>query len=219
MQLIGALLPNTLTIFPEQLSHQVLADTVTETDGDDNLKGSDGDDDDNGGRDVGNEGGHRDEDNNKQELNVEQRYEGYGLKDEGDNRKKDFNFAAAGDFGCSENARNTVKNMVDKKPELVLALGDLSDERKTATCWLDLISTFDDKLEITFGYQDVEHAVSKLNQYKYAFGLDKLYYSFDYRGVHFIVMCTLCDFNVTSDQYKFIEKDLKDVSENENMTG
>lgn len=217
MQLIGALLPNTLTIFPEQLSHQVLADTVTGTDGDDNLKGSDGDDDDNGGRDGGNDGGHGDDDNNKQELNVEQRYEGYGLKDEGDNRKKDFNFAAAGDFGCSENARNTVKNMVDKKPELVLPLGDLSDERKTATCWLDLISTFDDKLEITFGYHDVENAVSKLNQYKDAFGLEELYYSFDYRRVHFVVMSTLSEFNATSDQYKFIEKDLKDVSENENI--
>lgn len=217
MQLLGALLPNALTIFPEQLSHQVLAGTVTGTDGD-NLKGSDGDDDDNGGRDGGSDGGRGGDDINKQQLNVEPKsYEGYGSKDEGDNRKKDFNFAAAGEFGCSENARNTVKNMVDKKPELVLPLGDLSDERKTATCWLDLISTFHDKLEITFGYSDVKNAVSKLNQYKDAFGLEELYYSFDYRGVHFIVMSTLSYFNVTSDQYKFIEKDLKDASENENF--
>jgi hypothetical protein len=41
-------------------------------------------------------------------------YEGYRLKDEGDNRNIDFNFAAAGDFGCSENAINTVKNMEEK---------------------------------------------------------------------------------------------------------
>jgi hypothetical protein len=139
------------------------------------------------------------------------------LKDEGDNRNIDFNFAAAGDFGCSENAINTVKNMEDKKPELVLPLGDLSNERKTDTCWLDLISTFYGKLEITFGFNEVKNAVSKLNQYKNAFGLDNLYYSFDYRHVHFIIMSTLSPFNVTSDQYKFIEEDLKKASENEDI--
>ena len=41
--------------------------------------------------------------------------------------------AAAGDFGCPENAKNTVKNMEDKKPELVLPLGDLSYQN-TANC-------------------------------------------------------------------------------------
>jgi micrococcal nuclease len=34
--------------------------------------------------------------------------------------------AAAGDFGCSENEKNTVKNMEDDKLELVLPLGNLS---------------------------------------------------------------------------------------------
>ena len=43
--LIGALIPTTLTLFPGQLLNQVLADTVTGTDGDDNLEGSDNDDD------------------------------------------------------------------------------------------------------------------------------------------------------------------------------
>jgi hypothetical protein len=158
-----------------------------------------------------------DSDNNKQEPNVEPKsYEGYGLKDEGDNRNIEFNFAVASDFGCSENARNTIKNMEDKKPELVLPLGDLSVD-KTANCWLDLISTFDDKSEITFGYHDVKDGESKLNQYKDAFGLDNLYYSFDYRHVHFLIMSALSDFNVTSDQYKFIEKDLKTASENQNI--
>lgn len=154
---------------------------------------------------------------NNEEFDVEPKsYDGYGLKDEGDNRKKDFNFAAVGDFGCSQNARNTVKNMEDKKPELVLPLGDLSVDN-TANCWLDLISPFYDKLEITFGYHDVKDGESKLDQYKKAFGLDSLYYSFDYRHVHFIMMSTFNDFNVSSDQYKFIEEDLKITSENEDI--
>ncbi|MDW0221435.1 MAG: hypothetical protein QN718_11115, partial [Nitrososphaeraceae archaeon] len=43
--LIGALIPTTVTLFPGQLLNQVLADTVTGTDDDDNLEGSDNDDD------------------------------------------------------------------------------------------------------------------------------------------------------------------------------
>jgi len=206
--------------------------------GDDGGDGGRGGDDDDDGGDDGGDGGRggddernlrrlleslqedrddNDDDNNKQDLNVEPKsYEGYGLKDEGDNRNIDFNFAVAGDFGCSENATNTVKNMEDKKPELVLSLGDHSVD-KTANCWLDLMSTFDDKLEITFGYHDVKDGESILNQYKEAFGLDNLYYSFDYRRVHFIVMSTLSPFNVTSEQYRFIEQDLSKTSNNENI--
>jgi hypothetical protein len=134
----------------------------------------------------------------------------------GESIREDFNFAAAGDFGCSQNTKNTISNMLDKKPELVLPLGDLSVD-DTATCWLDLISPFDDKLQITFGYHEVKDGESKLNQYKRVFDLDKLYYSFDYRGVHFVVMSTLSAFNVTSDQYKFIEQDLRNASENQNI--
>jgi Calcineurin-like phosphoesterase len=140
----------------------------------------------------------------------------YNFADEGDKKGKNFNFAAVGDFGCSKNTTKTIKNMEDKKPELVLPLGDLSVD-KPATCWLDLISPFDDKLKITLGYHEVKDGVSKLNQYKEAFGLDNLYYSFDYRRVHFIVMSTLSPFNVTSDQYKFIEQDLNKTSKNEDI--
>lgn len=140
----------------------------------------------------------------------------YNFADEGETKLKDFNFVAAGDYGCSKNTKDTINNMRDKKPELVLPLGDLSVDN-TATCWLDLISPFDDKLQITFGYHDVKNGESKLNQYKEALGLNSLYYSFDYRHVHFIVMSSLSDFTVTSDQYKFIEKDLQEASANENI--
>ncbi|HKQ21997.1 MAG TPA: metallophosphoesterase [Nitrososphaeraceae archaeon] len=158
----------------------------------------------------------RDEDDDEKEEEVEKTNYDYGFADEGDNKLKDFNFVAAGDYGCSSNAKNTINSMEDKKPELVLPLGDLSVD-KTATCWLDLVSPFDDKLQITFGYSEVKDGESKLNQYKDVFGLDKLYYSFDYRNTHFIVMSTLSDFAVTSDQYKFIEKDLQQASANENI--
>ena len=37
-----------------------------------------------------------------------------------------FNFVAAGDWGCDKKAHETVSNIENKNPELVLALGDLS---------------------------------------------------------------------------------------------
>ena len=37
-----------------------------------------------------------------------------------------FNFVAAGDWGCDSKAHNTVNNIQNRSPEIVLALGDLS---------------------------------------------------------------------------------------------
>ena len=158
----------------------------------------------------------QDEKEDEKEKKVEEPNYNYNFADEGDNKLKNFNFVAAGDYGCSKNAKNTINSMLDRKPELVLPLGDLSVDN-TATCWLDLVSPFDDKLEITFGYSEVKDGKSKLNLYKDIFGLDNLYYSFDYRHVHFVVMSTLSDFNVTSNQYRFIEKDLQQASANDNI--
>jgi hypothetical protein len=58
-------------------------------------------------------------------------YKGYGIDaaDGEGNNKKSFNFAAVGDFGCSKNAKKTVDNIKDSKPELVLPLGDLSYQK------------------------------------------------------------------------------------------
>jgi hypothetical protein len=140
----------------------------------------------------------------------------YKFAAEGDKKRKDFNFAAVGDFGCSKNAIKTISNMIDRKPELVLPLGDLSYD-KTATCWLDLISPFSDKLKVTLGFHDVNDGGSKLNQYENTFGLDKLYGSFDYRHVHFVTMASESKFDKGSAQYKFIDEDLKKASQNKDI--
>src|SRR5215212_3019664 len=47
-----------------------------------------------------------------------------------------FNFAAAGDWGCTDDTTNTVNNILDKNPELVLGLGDYSYDEDPADCWL-----------------------------------------------------------------------------------
>ena len=47
----------------------------------------------------------------------------------------DFNFVAAGDFGCGDEPNRTIEGMIKKDPEIVTALGDLSYD-KSAACGL-----------------------------------------------------------------------------------
>ena len=147
-------------------------------------------------------------------------YEGYrfnGDNDNGNDNGNDdnsFNFAAAGDFGCSKNTQNTVANMENKDPELVLGLGDLS-YHSTADCWFDTMSPLKGKMMITLGYHDIKDGESKMNQYVKSFDLNKPYYSYDYKHVHFLVMASLSDYKEGSEQYNFIKQDLEKASQNE----
>jgi Calcineurin-like phosphoesterase len=98
-----------------------------------------------------------------------------------------FNFAAAGDWACTSDTIDTVNNIVDKNPELVLGLGDYEYYGDDADCWLEIVEPIDDKMKITIGNHEVEEE-SKLTQYMEHFGLTEQYYSFDYQNVHFTVM-------------------------------
>ena len=161
----------------------------------------------------------RDKDKDKkQETEKEENFatKDYNFADKGEKERKSFNFAVAGDFGCSKNAKNTVSNMKDKKPELVIPLGDISYD-KSANCWLDLISPFNDRLKVTLGYHDVNDGEPKLNQYEETLGLKNHYNSFDYRHVHFVIMSSLSKFDKGSEQYKFISEDLKKASEDKEI--
>jgi len=129
-----------------------------------------------------------------------------------------FNFAAAGDWGCTDDTRNTVDNMVNKKPELVLALGDFSYE-PTADCWFDVIhpidNTIDNAMKIVIGNHDIEDLQSYMNH----FGLTKEYYSFDFKNVHFIALGTEAEYldfsnNIAKEQLAFVKSDLEKASTN-----
>jgi len=146
-------------------------------------------------------------------------YDGYRFNGDNDNGKdngkndNNFNFAAAGDYGCSTNTQNTVSNMESKNPELVLALGDLS-YHSTADCWFDIMSPLKGKMMITLGYHDIKDGAAKMNQYVKTFELNKPYYSYDYKHVHFLVMASLSDYKEGSEQYNFIKQDLEKASQN-----
>ena len=77
--------------------------------------------------------------------------------------KEGFNFAAAGDWACTSKAKDTVKNIIDHDPELVLALGDLSYD-SSAKCWLKIIKPLKEKIKIVIGNHEADSS-KKLKTY------------------------------------------------------
>jgi hypothetical protein len=129
----------------------------------------------------------------------------------------DFNFAAAGDWGCRDST-DTVNNIVNKNPELVIGLGDYSYE-DTADCWLERIAPLNDKMKIAIGNHDGETA-QLLNQYMSHFNLTKQFYSFNYQNVHFTVISTelLRDDSEGIEQYEFVNDDLASATSDPNIS-
>ena len=66
---------------------------------------------------------------------------------------------------------------MDKDPELVLALGDLS-YNSSAQCWLNIIDLIANKTMIAIGNHETD-SPKKLKDYIDYFGLEEQYYSFN----------------------------------------
>jgi glucose/arabinose dehydrogenase len=132
----------------------------------------------------------------------------------------DFNFAAVGDWECTSHTIDTVNNILDKKPELVIGLGDFSYEPNT-DCWFKIVDPIDEIMKISIGNHD-EDSSAELNSLMSHFNLTKPYYSFDYQNVHFTIIYT--NLGETShntieapliegsEEYKFIKNDLVKAS-------
>src|SRR6185503_20733955 len=71
----------------------------------------------------------------------------------GNTKLNDFNVVASGDWGCTSAANSTVKNIINKKPELVLGLGDYG-YRNDATCWLKIVKPVENKMRLVIGNHD-----------------------------------------------------------------
>jgi hypothetical protein len=126
---------------------------------------------------------------------------------------EDFNFAAVGDWGCTSDTDDTVDNIRDKDPELVLGLGDYSYE-DSASCWLEKIESIDSITKINIGNEDDD---DRLDQYMDHFGLTQLYYSYDYQNVHILTMMKESSYSNDSDQFDFVVNDLQNASQNPNI--
>src|SRR5918993_1433323 len=129
-----------------------------------------------------------------------------------------FNFAAAGDWGCSSNAEKNIKSILSKETELVLGLGDYSYEAD-ADCWLDTISPINDKMKITIGNHDSDEeegpeiTLQLLDHFK----LNKQYYSFNKGNVFFLVMSTQDSYSENSQQFNFVKQELEKASKDPNI--
>ncbi|MGI0001375.1 MAG: metallophosphoesterase, partial [Nitrososphaeraceae archaeon] len=106
--------------------------------------------------------------------------------------KSVFNFVAVGDWDCTSETEDTVENILDQDPELVLALGDFSYSGD-ADCWFDLIEPIADKTKIVLGnHEDAD-------DYMNYFGLENQYYSFNHKNVHFLALSTETSFDEDSE--------------------
>jgi glucose/arabinose dehydrogenase/predicted MPP superfamily phosphohydrolase len=131
----------------------------------------------------------------------------------------DFNIAATGDWSCTHNTKNTVENIINKSPELVLGLGDYA-YRNDAACWLEIIKPIESKMKIVIGNHDDRANVDgievpskqRLEQYMNQFNLTEQFYSFDYQNVHFLAIATEDSYEKDSMQYRFVQNDLKNAA-------
>lgn len=124
---------------------------------------------------------------------------------EKENNRSGFNFVAAGDWGCGNEAKTTFSMMKKMEPELYLGLGDFSYE-PSMDCWFDIVKEAGPLLKIVVGNHDV--GGSLLKELMNKFGLDKQYYSFDYRNVHFLALSTELRSDEYEDQFQFASEDL-----------
>src|SRR5687768_26987 len=107
---------------------------------------------------------------------------------------RDFNIAAAGDWGCNSNTDKTVNSIKTQNPELILGLGDYSYE-SSADCWLDALEPIYDSnnpnannMQISIGNHE-NSGSEDLNTYLNAFSLTRQsgqVYSFNFHNVHFL---------------------------------
>ena len=108
---------------------------------------------------------------------------------------------AAGDFGCRPVAQNNMKQIELQKPDIFLALGDLTYE-PTADCWYDMTRAFDSKTKIAIGNHEDEEEKAKGGSKELKdsllehYDLQNSYYSFDYGNVHFLVLDTQLEFSL-----------------------
>ena len=127
----------------------------------------------------------------------------------------DTHIVAAGDWHCTPDAAKAISVAKSLKPQLILGLGDYSST-ETDDCWVNLSKPIDSITQIAIGNHDNEYdglATSYLNHY----GLTKQFYSYDIGNVHVLTMATEEDFKVGSEQYNFVQSDLRNSASDPNI--
>ncbi len=129
-----------------------------------------------------------------------------------------FNFGAVGDFDDVKKAKATIKHMASHSPELLIGLGDYrydDGERNVDEFWNDIVmpNKGNAKWYGALGNHDADNSELYLNK----FNQSSWTYSFDSNGTHFLAIDAYADFKKGSDQYSFVQNDLKKASANPNV--
>jgi hypothetical protein len=129
----------------------------------------------------------------------------------------DFNFGAAGDYGCNSNTQKTLNNIKSYHVpvERALLLGDYSYQ-STGTCFFNLIdsSNLKDRSKPAIGNHE-DDSDEGYSSYLSFFGRSSPYYAFDYApGTSFATRVIVMDsdhssYSTGSSQYNFVINELK----------
>jgi hypothetical protein len=130
----------------------------------------------------------------------------------------DYNFAAAGDWGCTSNTDATLVNMNGKGPERVFGLGDYS-YASTGSCFFSKIdaSGLTGKTKIAIGNHEDDDSEG-FSGYMSHFSQSQTYFSYNHGDVHILVVDTdRNSYASGSTQRNFVQNDLQSASTNPNI--
>jgi len=117
------------------------------------------------------------------------------------------NFAVVADVGIETESFATLKNIEAVDPELILFAGDLSYIGPAK--WFRISDFLGlDRMYVALGNHELDEKTTYMEHY----GMKKEFYSFDYENVHFIALSMYTDYSEESEQFKFLENDLKSAS-------
>ena len=63
----------------------------------------------------------------------------------------DINIVAVGDFYCNDETEDTIENIININPELIITTGDHVKDVKSIKCWSKMSEPIKDKMKIAIG--------------------------------------------------------------------
>jgi len=123
------------------------------------------------------------------------------------------NFVVVADIGVTKNSLDTVRNLANYDPEVVLLAGDLSYSFPQEWFYFTDFFLNDKIVLLTIGNHEVQLGFTAQDWLPH-YGLTEEVYSYTYQNVHFISLSTETSYSIESNQFKFLESDLKLASNN-----
>ncbi len=130
----------------------------------------------------------------------------------------EFNFGTVGDHDGVNRVETIMKNMANNGVDLIIGLGDYrydNGERYVDEFWDEIVmpNKGSAKYYGALGNHDVENSRYYLNK----FNQSDWIYSFDFNNTHFLAIDPISDYEKGSDQYNFVQNDLKNASSDPNI--